>query len=538
MAIKSSVLKENIAFLIDEIRLHCELLERFYLSYTDQVLPKLITRQGYLNTLLEKVQKEIAQLLQHRKPGTLFYNRLKANEQLANRLALMSQSMLRLCEWGIAAGPEYPAHEVARKIIRKVRKSLDLVHIGMDTDAAKAGLKIDRRVKNILTLYAAIDSLVDSTELPTQKLKAAHICSYELRSLLLNLSQVGEAMVTGGLGRVVSSNNFDQINEALRYLETGIDEVSLDRLALTRSGSAIASIKNKANVLAVYKEGAPNKVIEEVESVNRWRKVKPGLVPKVLAHSADREDLASVLIEYLPGDTFEKILLKGDQVGLDEALDRLFKTLRKLWLSTMVKDKANANFMGQLTKRLPASQRIHPNLFVGKQSLCGIHRPAFVDLINKVGRQEDAWSPHFSVLTHGDFNVDNIIFDSIKDKIRFIDLHRSKHQDYAQDISVLMVSIYRLQEERENVRELMMHAIRRIYAFSSKFANDQNDQFFDIRLATGLARSFATSVRFIHDAKLASRMALRAKYLLECILDMPCKKHAHFQLPQEMLFVE
>lgn len=538
MAIKSSVLKENIAFLIDELRLHCELLESFYQSHTDEIYPKLISRQGYLNTLLEKSQREIAQLLHRRKPGTDFYNRLKANEQLADRLARMSQIIVRISEWGLVAKDNYPANDLSRKVVRKIRKSLDFVQIGMDVDAAKAGLKIDRRVKSILSIYADITPLIEAAKIPSHQIKATYICAYELRRLLEGLSRVGEAMVSGGMGRVVSSNNFDQINEALEYLQTGLDEVNFDRLALTRSGSAIASIKSKDTVLAVYKEGAPDKVTEEVESVNRWRKIKPGLVPKVLAHSSDRDDLASVVIEYLPGDTFEKLLLEGNKEKLDEALIRLFKTLRKLWRSTMVNDKAEARFMAQLAKRLPASQRVHANLFADKQIICGVERPSFLNLLSAVEKCEKAWSPSFSVLTHGDFNVDNIIFDSLKDKIRFIDLHRSTHQDFVQDISVLMISIYRLQEERESIRQLMMYAIRRIYAFGVKFADEQKDRFFEIRLAAGLARSFATSVRFIHDNTLATHMALRAKYLLELILSTPRKNHHKFVLPQEMLFVQ
>jgi hypothetical protein len=83
-----------------------------------------------------------------------------------------------------------------------------------------------------------------------------------------------------------------------------------------------------------------------------------------------------------------------------------------------------------------------------------------------------------------------------------------------------------------------MYAIRRIYAFGVKFADEQKDRFFEIRLAAGLARSFTTSVRFIHDNTLATHMVLRAKYLLELILATPRKNHHKFVLPQEMLFVQ
>ena len=38
-----------------------------------------------------------------------------------------------------------------------------------------------------------------------------------------------------------------------------------------------------------------------------------------------------------------------------------------------------------------------------------------------------------------------MIYDPLDKKVRFIDLHRSRYQDYVQDVSVFMVSNYRLQ---------------------------------------------------------------------------------------------
>ena len=63
------------------------------------------------------------------------------------------------------------------------------------------------------------------------------------------------------------------------------------------------------------------------------------------------------------------------------------------------------------------------------------------------------------------------------------------------------------------------------------------------RATAGLARSFATSTRFIFDKKLASRMHLRARYLLERLAKLSSEERTSeqaqtFTLPLKELYVE
>ena len=153
-------------------------------------------------------------------------------------------------------------------------------------------------------------------------------------------------------------------------------------------------------------------------------------------------------------------------------------------------------------------------------SVCGHRIPAFETLLKKAKTAEAKVKPPFSVYIHGDFNVDNIIYDPMEKRINFIDLHRSSYMDYIQDVSVFMVSNYRLQILEARSRERILSVARRFHRFAAKFARDAGDDTFEYRLAFGLARSFATSTRFVLDKSLARAMYLRARYLIERAIEV------------------
>ncbi len=64
------------------------------------------------------------------------------------------------------------------------------------------------------------------------------------------------------------------------------------------------------------------------------------------------------------------------------------------------------------------------------------------------------------------------------------------------------------------------------------------DHSFELRLALGLARSFATSTRFILDKSLARAMFARAHYLIERVLETDPKAAGKFSIPIKEIFVE
>ena len=109
--------------------------------------------------------------------------------------------------------------------------------------------------------------------------------------------------------------------------------------------------------------------------------------------------------------------------------------------------------------------------------------------------------------------------------------------DYVQDVSVFMVSNYRLQIMDAPVRRRIISVIRDFYSIAARYARRNADETFELRLALGLARSFVTSTRFILDKSLARNMYLRARYLLEQLIGLDERRYARYKVPVKELFV-
>lgn len=543
MSDKTPVLDENLHFLMNEVETHVCFVKLFFKSGSIEIYPRIRARRGYLQTLIEKTNIE-ANKIASDKQRTDQHQHAISMSAVADALAdLARASYVAVQEGTLASSYVHPSRERAGRIISRINKALKLVDNGIRTQEVRVGVKLGRRTNKLLQDYEKLqqDTLHKQKQIEPQAFQAAILSNFGLKQMIKALIKVGESLITANMGQAVSLDNYDRLRSVVSTLDYSVEELSVQRLALTRSGSAIASVtpsNGESGFMAVYKEGQAKKVREEVEGVEAWNKASPGLAPRVLAHHQSDSESAAVLIEHFPGKTLEALLLEQRQKDLDRALSRLFKTLNNLWKSTKIDERAHANFMQQLSKRLPDSEKVHSDLFGGDQVICGIERPSIESLIISIEKLEAGWHAPFSVLIHGDFNVDNLIYDGVDDKIRFIDLHRSGYQDYVQDISVLMISIYRLQVIEGEARRLMMSAIDKIYRFAQRFAKRQNDRYFEVRLSAGLARSFATSTRFIYDKKLATRMHLRAVYLLESLNNLSEDQERRYKIPLEVLFVE
>jgi hypothetical protein len=107
--------------------------------------------------------------------------------------------------------------------------------------------------------------------------------------------------------------------------------------------------------------------------------------------------------------------------------------------------------------------------------------------------------------------------------------------DYVQDVSVFLVSNHRLQVFDAPVRRRINRVVMRFHEFAQEFAEGAEDTTFSARLALGLARSFASSTRFVLDEEFAKSMFLRSRYLLDRLLAWDAQDLASFRIPPEVL---
>lgn len=530
---------EHLYFLRFEVENHFDLVEAFVTRPRSSIAQRLINRKGYRKTLVEKVDLSVAMDVQRRKVDGPAFQRSKSLERLARLLDQLGQACIEFTDIESLAETSDKRYKDYAKLIRRVRKSLALVVINPEDANTRQGLKIGRRAAKLSASLK--ETSAQRTPPPKGAPDASPVLHFQIHRMILLLRELADALLAANFGPAVRLQNYKQLRDAAHaYTEDG-GSFGVERLALTRSGSTIAALKaehdSSREFMAVYKEGQAEKVLEEVSGVDQWKQVYPKVAPTVLSHHVEQEtDLGSMMIEHLPGRTLEALLLNSQWDDARLLISELGKTLRKIWKSSRTKERAEPRYMQQLRNRMPETRQAHPSLFSEGQVICGMSRPRFNALMDEVETLEKTIRAPFSVLIHGDFNVDNLIFDDLKNRIYFIDLHRASYSDYVQDLSVLMVSIYRLPVMDPAPRAEMMALVRELYLFARRFAKSNKDSSFDVRLAIALARSFATSTRFIYDTGFARRLAFRSGYLLETVAHLNPEKLEKFKLPLEEIF--
>lgn len=539
-------IQDNLRFLCVEVDSQLASFEQFLQTPTPAIVHRLLDRRGYAYNLKMRIHNDCMKRLsakKHRRSS--LPQMLRSIELIATdleRLTELTRDCIRqLQEIDDLAGLEPQA---LRAMVKSIRSGIQLVEPAIGENDTPLALRLgqlqnglEEAYRQRLASYVAALKKKDNTEELTRGLFVAHA----IRQMAATLMHISEVIISANLGQPVNFERYHSLQSLIDDIDTPDEALRIEPLAETRSGSAISGIRspNDQNngYVAIFKDGVKRKVKEERQGVESWHEIYPGLAPKILSYQK-RGQSAALLIEHLPGLTFEHLLLNESSDLVDEAVTYLTRTLRSVWQETFTPKSVAARHMQQLQKRLDDVYKIHPEFHRGDLRLCGVDLPAFDTLVEQAKAREASLVAPFAVYIHGDFNVDNIIYDPLEKRINFIDLHRSSYMDYVQDISVFMVSNYRLQIMDAPLRQRIMRVAMEIYRVARRHANRQQDTTFELRLALGLARSFATSTRFILDKSLARSMFLRARFLIEMVLAADIGKADKFRIPLKEIFVD
>jgi hypothetical protein len=337
------------------------------------------------------------------------------------------------------------------------------------------------------------------------------------------LLNVGEALLFAATGEKLKLHDYMRLRDTVKTQGAGVSvsECALDFAWETRSGCRIAKVEDKSaagqELEAIFKKGHLSKLRRERENIAKWDEIMPGLPPKVLEFREGEKD-AALLLEFLDGFTLRDLIFDGQEERLDDAMACLERTMRTVWRATKDDRPVNASFVDQVTARIDDVLRLHPDFATACCEVGSLSLDSLDQLLEKAGEVEQHLEAPFTVLAHGDLNNDNIIYNHDKNKIHLIDLYRSEETDYVQDLSVFMVSNFRVPVLEGPIREVLSRVTLRAYEFGCAFAAEMNDDTFTDRLMLGLARSFITSTRFEVDGDFAKTMYMRAVYLLEKII--------------------
>ena len=532
--------RDNLYFLLAETSSQVRNLRVLLDTASNTIAQSISDRHGYTYNLKMRIHDGCSEALRSRKKGVIDIYSLRAVEAIATDL----ESLTNLCHDCVCLMGGLTRRTTLKKLssssmLDDISCGIDLIEKAIADDDTRLALKLGSIKQKLDCAYNRISGNhikeLRQNKRPKDTVTSLFVAQRvaEMGDLLLNIS---DSIVSAKLGQPMHVDRFRTLQMALSDL--GLADVELKSIAETKSGSGISGVSNSNGndgYAAILKDGSKAKLKEERERVESWHEIFPGLAPEILSYKKLGKN-ATMLIEHLPGQTFEQILLQESDELLANTTKHLVKTLKAVWTETKHKKKIEANHMGQLRRRIKNVIDVHPEFDNSSIKIAGAKIKSIQQLIDDAEKIEKTVVPPFSVYIHGDFNLDNIIYDAEGKKIRFIDLHRSCYQDYTQDVSVFMVSNYRLQTLDKKTRKRIRQVVTQFYKFAKSFAVRNKDKTFELRLALGLARSFITSTRFILDKELANAMFLRGVFILENISNINKKNLKNYHLPIEALF--
>ncbi len=532
-------IEANLRFLIVEVRKQLDRTGVYLRDPSERLLQSVLARDDYIDNLKSFIQKRCFALSPD-ESWTIDF--LKTAEVVAvnlERIADFCESII--AQVGYLEEPEALRELDLQAFLELVVEGMALIEQALFARDVKTALKICRTESKLDRLYSQVFRRIledlENTD-QSQSLVTLLFISHYFERMGDSLLNIGEAIASACLGKAVK---IEQL-QALADVDPSepLKDVTLKGFGETRSGCLIARVSSPARAAddrapAVFKEGRSEKLLEEKEGIERWNRLVPGLAPRVFSFRSDG-DSGAILYEYLPGRTFEAILLSARQQELEVALTSIVETLNQIWRKTRVDAPQQSGFLEQLARRLPDVYAVHSEYAAPATALCGLAVPAFAELVEQGQVLEERLQAPFSVLGHGDFNIDNVILDR-DGGVRFIDLHRARLTDFAQDVSVFLVSNLRLQVFDARVKRRVHWTVQQFHKLAREFAQEAGDTQFDGRLAFGLVRSLVTSTRFVLDEQLAGSMFLRGRYLLERLLACDPAKLGSFEIPQEILCV-
>ncbi len=546
-------IKDNLRFLLIEVSSQQQYLQTYFEYESASMIERIMSRRGYAHNLTLRIQNSCAEQMSRQfDPDKSDVGKQPTDAMYMRSVATIAADLERISDLSRDCIQQLKYLRVSHKLhledylplLCLVAKSVDVIEDALLNNDTELALTLGRLVTRLDVCYQQL--LKKTTkQLKHQKyaddLVTGLFVAYSIKQMGDMLLKISEAIISSNLGQPMDIQRLHALQDTVSDWadDASIDDVEIRTVAETRSGSAISSLNytdsNQGEQLAIFKDGEKRKLKEEMQGVKRWHHLFPGVAPQILRYKK-KGNSAALLIEHLQGMTFEHVVLHESLKTMTASMHALADTLYSVWHETRRKKAVPARFVAQTRKRLADVYAIHPDFRQRNTRVCGTAVSSFESLLKIAEKIEKKLPPPFSVLIHGDFNVDNIIYDPQRQHIHFIDLHRSTHMDYVQDVSVLMVSYYRLQVLDVPIRRKIRKQAIDFYHVARRFAEAEKDYSFELRLALGLARSFVTSTRFIMDRAMATRMFLRADYLLRQVIALDLQKTKKYRVPIKELF--
>src|SRR5262245_60172380 len=293
-----------------------------------------------------------------------------------------------------------------------------------------------------------------------------------------SILNIGESTLFILTGERLKLHQYLHLEEMVGDVRPGEGGVDVRQIWGGISGARLARLSMGEGRPLIWKEGAERKIEEEVQATEEWNRLIPGLAPD-LKGRLQRDGRESVLREFLDGVLLRDVYLTRPWDEKARVTQRLLETVREIWLLTGTGAAPRVDYCRQIADRLAELYGVHPRLRRLRESetrVFGIRHRSLGELLAELGPREAALAPPVTVRIHGDFNTKNVIYDAGKDRVHFVDVHRSGPGDYLQDVSVFVVSNLRSPIQAPRVLAELARVNALVVEFAAEFARAVGDR--------------------------------------------------------------
>lgn len=531
-------IEENFRFLMIEVTKQLEDTLKVFSDPKSKLVTKIRERDNYIDNLKGLIEsKSFSKMLSAQPVDKKTVDVMRAMIIITSNLERIGDHAVSIVEqMKYFTDADFLERYDHKPFFQEIFSSLESIFKAIDKRDIARAMKICRSELILDQLYkATFDRIMAElkTGRDTENLITTLFVYRYLERIGDCLLNIGEAIIFSIIGEKFKIDEFRVLEEtlALADMSSNISDMELESIWGSRSGCRISHVHSRESDAnqsggVIFKHGLIRKVAREKENIERWETLSPGLPPRIVGFQSDA-GAGALLLEYLGGQTLQDITLNGKAIK-NEAFGAMENTVLDIWRRTMRPEQVSAQFVTQLKARLPEVYQLHPYF---KKADHG-HTVAD-EMLEKLEDIDKELKAPFTIFIHGDFNVNNIIYNEEQKKIHYIDLYRSGDGDYIQDVSVFMVSNFRLPIFEPAPREILNRVIVDFYHFAKTFAEENNDRQFFARLTLGLIRSFITSTRFEYRKDFARTMFTRGVVLMKKLLDHEGKPWESFELPVE-----
>jgi phosphate uptake regulator len=541
-------IEENFVFMVIETQKQVSSTLELLITPDNEVVDKFLSRDDYIDNLKTIIENQCYSRINtelNANKGSI--NTIRAIHTVSVNLERIADNCVNIIrQFDYLNSPELLKSFDYARMFDKLIDGLSHIIPVFDNRDLSGALEICKTENELDHLYRALyDKIITElrTGSNTEDLVTLLFIFRYLERMGDTLLNIGEALIFAIIGERIKINQFLSMKQTLE--QTGFDgdiaDISFQSILGTRSGCRIGHVEHPdSNILrqqeGIFKEGNREKIIAEKANLERWADIMPGLSPRVFSFS-ETSSGASILIEFLHGRTLDEVIFSDSSHDLIRAVDRFTETLLTSWLKTKKNEPKQTGYMKQLRERLDRVLKVHPDFLRASMHIGDKPVISTLELLDKCEQIEAKISAPVTVFIHGDLNVNNILYNPAEDRIHFVDLYRSTETDYIQDVSVFLVSNFRLPVFDHPLRSRLDFVIKRTLEVTRSVAEDWLDTTFEARMALALARSYFTSTRFELNRVFAKQMLLRSHYLLELVVRHASNEPAltQFKLPEHIL---